>query len=152
MKLNNGKGWEVLKSHPSAVQDMRNTNPPHHASMVPNIHGQQGRHKTPIPIDPNRLDQALPNPAAARGAAGRNSRDPNRSSGVKRMGEMAPQEAASTQAQFQHSQPNLGSNRALPTASPQVQQQQQQQQRRPEPEKPSFMQKLSSILCCGGGK
>jgi casein kinase 1 len=64
------------------------------------------------------------------------------------MGELAPPEGSSTQAQFQHSQPNLATaNRAAPATSPNVQQPRQQQ-----PEKPSVMQKIMNVLCCGAGK
>jgi casein kinase 1 len=74
----------------------------------------------------------------------------NRDSQVKRksMGELAPPEGASTQAQFQHSQPNLAqNNRAAPASSPNPQQSRQQSA-----EKPSFMQKLANALCCGASK
>lgn len=152
MKLNNGKGWEVLKSHPSAVQAMHHSNVNQNSSMAVNLQGQQHRqNKTHLPIDHHRLNEPLPKPGATRAQPGRSPRDMNnRDPQVKRksLGELAAPEGASTQAQFQHSQPNLGSaNRVAPAASPNV-----QQPRRQEPEKPSFMQKLSNILCCGAGK
>lgn len=150
MKLNNGKGWEVLKSHPSAVQAMHH-NVPQNSSMAVNHQGQQHRQKTHLPIDHHRLNEPLPKPGATRAQPGRSPRDNmNRGSQDKRksMGELAPPEAASTQAQFVNSQPNLVSNRATPQASPNV----QQTRGRQEPEKPSFMQKLANILCCGAGK
>jgi len=151
MKLNNGKGWEVLKSHPSAVQAMHHANANPNSSMAVNLPGGQHRQqKTHLPIDHHRLNEPLPKPGATRAQAGRSPRDNmNRDSQIKRksLGELAPPEAASTQAQFQHSQQNLASNRAVTATSPTV-----PQPRRQEAEKPSFMQKLANLLCCGAGK
>jgi casein kinase 1 len=153
MKLNNGKGWEVLKSHPSAAQALHHSNANPNSSMAVNMQGQQHRQqKTHLPIDHHRLNEPLPKPGATRAQPGRSPREiPNRDSQVKRksMGELAPPEGASTQAQFQHSQPNLAanSNRAAPAASPQAPQPRQQT-----PEKPSFMQKLANVMCCGASK
>ncbi|KAF1346360.1 kinase-like protein [Lizonia empirigonia] len=132
MKLNNGKGWE-------------------NSSTAVNVHGQPHRQpKTHLPVDHHRLNEPLPKPGATRAQPGRSPRDQGaRGAEVKRksMGELAPPDAASNQAQFQHSQPNLNANqnRATPAQSPNAQQQRQQ-----EPEKEGFMQKLSKILCCGG--
>ena len=148
MKLNNGKGWEVLKSHASAVQQMHHQNT-NQTSMVP-LQGQHRPQKTHLPIDHHRLNEPLPKPGAPRAQPGRNPRDmTSRDPQIKRksMGELVPPEGGSTQAQFQHSQPNLASNRAMPAASPNA-----QPVRQREPEKPTFMQKLSNILCCGAGK
>jgi casein kinase 1 len=150
MKLNNGKGWEVMKSHPAAVQQMHSGNVHQQSSTAVNVHGQPHRqNKTHLPIDHHRLNEPLPKPGAARAQPGRSPRDNvQRDSQIKRksMGELAPPEGASTQAQFQHSQPNLASARPVPAASPTVQQTRQQA------EKPSFMQKLANVLCCGAGK
>ncbi|KAF2178116.1 putative casein kinase [Zopfia rhizophila CBS 207.26] len=150
MKLNNGKGWEAMKAHPSAVH-MHPTVLNQNSSTAVNIHGQQIRQQKPqMPMD--RLNAELPKPGATRGPPGRNLRDMSQAKyhpdAVKRksMGELAPPEG-STQAQFQHSQPNLTSNRATPVQSPNV----GVQQRRPEPEKPGFMKKVMNIMCCGGG-
>ncbi|KAJ4400495.1 Palmitoylated plasma membrane-bound casein kinase [Didymella pomorum] len=151
MKLNNGKGWEVMKSHPSAVQQMHHSNIHQNSSTAVNVHGQPHRQqKTHLPVDHHRLNEPLPKPGATRAQPGRSPRDQQASgSAVKRksMGELAPPDAASNQAQFQHSQPNLNQtqNRATPAQSPNA-----QQPRRQEPEKEGFMQKLSKILCCGG--
>jgi casein kinase 1 len=153
MKLNNGKGWEVMKAHPTAaIQQMSNQNAHHNSSTAVNVHGQPHRqNKTHLPIDHHRLNEPLPKPGATRAQPGRSPRDNvQRDSQIKRksMGELAAPEGASTQAQFQHSQPNLASaNRAVPAASPQAQQTRQQQ-----PEKPSVMQKIMNVLCCGAGK
>jgi casein kinase 1 len=153
MKLNNGKGWEVMKSHSSAVQQMHSANQHHNSSTAVNVHGQPHRqNKTHLPIDHHRLNEPLPKPGATRAQPGRSPREnTQRDSGIKRksIGDLAQQEGASTQAQFQHSQQNIAStNRAAPSATPAAQQPRQQQQA----EKPSVMQKLMSVLCCGAGK
>jgi casein kinase 1 len=153
MKLNNGKGWEVMKSHPSAaVQQMHTGNVHQQSSTAVNVHGQPHRqNKTHLPIDHHRLNEPLPKPGATRAQPGRSPRENvQRESQIKRksMGELAPPEGASTQAQFQHSQPNLTSPRAAPAVTPTAPQPRQQQQ----PEKPSVMQKLMNVLCCGAGK
>lgn len=154
MKLNNGKGWEVLKAHPSAVQQLHHSNVNPNSSTAVNVNGlpHQRQQKTHLPIDHHRLNADLPKPGATRGPPGRSPRDMQQGKyghpdAVKRksMGELAPPEG-STQAQFQHSQPNLTSNRATPVQSPNV-----QQQRRQEPERPSFGKKVMNILCCGAG-
>jgi casein kinase 1 len=130
MKLNNGKGWE-------------------NSSTAVNVHGQPHRQpKTHLPVDHHRLNEPLPKPGATRAQPGRSPRDNvGRGPEVKRksMGELAPQEGGSTQAQFQHSQQNLAANRAA-TQSPSA-----QQPRRQEPEKQGLMQKLQKIFCCGAG-
>lgn len=156
MKLNNGKGWEVMKSHPSAVQQLHhNVNP--NSSTAVNVHGQShGRQqKTHLPIDHHRLNADLPKPGATRGPPGRSPREiqqggkSGHANAVKRksMGELAPPEG-STQAQFQHSQPNLNSTRATPVQSPNNA---RQTTRAAEPDKPSFGKKFMNIICCGGG-
>jgi casein kinase 1 len=153
MKLNNGKGWEVMKAHPTAaVQQMHNANLPQSSSTAVNAHGQAHRqNKTHLPVDHHRLNEPLPKPGATRAQPGRSPRENmQRDSQIKRksMGELAPPEGSSTQAQFQHSQPNLApNNRAVPAASPNLQQPRQQQA-----EKQSVMQKLMNVLCCGAGK
>jgi casein kinase 1 len=149
MKLNNGKGWEVMKSHPTAaVQQMHNANMHQNSSTAVNVHGQPHRqNKTHLPIDHHRLNEPLPKPGATRAQPGRSPRE-NLQSKRQSTAELAPPEGSSTQAQFQHSQPNLASNnRAVPATSPNVQQPRQQQA-----EKPSVMQKLMNVLCCGAGK
>jgi casein kinase 1 len=132
MKLNNGKGWE-------------------NSSTAVNVHGQAHRQqKTHLPVDHHRLNEPLPKPGATRAQPGRSPREQAaRGAEIKRksQGDLAPPDAASNQAQFQHSQPNLNQtqNRAPTAQSPNA-----QQQRRQEPEKEGFMQKLTRVLCCGG--
>jgi casein kinase 1 len=155
MKLNNGKGWEVLKAHPSAAHHLQNPNTHQNSSTAVNVHGQAHRQpKAHLPIDHQRLNADLPKPGATRGPPGRGPRDiPQNKYGhaeqVKRksMGELAPPEG-STQAQFQHSQPNLAANQRSAVQSPNV----AQPPRRPQAEeKPGFFKKCIGVLCCGGG-
>lgn len=155
MKLNNGKGWEVMKSHPSAAHHLQNPNVHQNSSTAVNLHGQAHRQpKTHLPIDHQRLNADLPKPGATRGPPLRSPRDLQQgkygqADAIKRksMGELAPPEG-STQAQFQHSQPNLTSNPRSAVQSPNV----AQPQRRPQTEeKPGVLKKLMNILCCGGG-
>ncbi|PVH98519.1 kinase-like protein [Periconia macrospinosa] len=153
MKLNNGKGWEAMKSHP-VPQLHTNTNPGLSSTAVltsGHPHGRQ-QQKTQLPVDHHRLNADLPKPGASRGPPGRSPREIQQAkyghqdaAKRKSMGELAPPEG-STHAQFQNSQPNLTSNRATPAASPNV-----QQPRRAEPDKPSFGKKLANIFCCGAG-
>jgi casein kinase 1 len=156
MKLNNGKGWEVLKAHPSAVHHLQNSGAHQNSSTAVNVHGQAHRHqKTHLPVGHQRLDADLPKPGATRGPPGKTPRDMQQAKyahadAVKRKstGELAPPEG-STQAQFQHSQPNLGSTQRAPAASPNVASPQRGAQQNTE--KPGFFKKLASVLCCSGG-
>lgn len=150
MKLNNGKGWEVLKAHPSAAHHLQNPNTHQNSSTAVNLHGQAHRQpKAHLPIDHQRLNQDLPKPGATRGPPGRGPRElPQRHADAtkrKSMGELAPPEG-STQAQFQHSQSNLTPNPRAAAQSPNV----AQPPRRTETNaKPSFMDKLKKMMCCG---
>ncbi|KAF2266604.1 CK1/CK1/CK1-G protein kinase [Lojkania enalia] len=157
MKINNGKGWEVMKSHPSAVQHLHNANQHQNSSTAPYVHGQphpRGGHKGPLPPDHHRLNADLPKPGASRAPPARNPKDMQQgkyhpdAAKRKSMGELVPPEG-SQQALYGHSQGNLATpnNRATPAQSPNV----TQQPRRPEPEKQGFMKKLMNALCCGGG-
>jgi casein kinase 1 len=156
MKLNNGKGWEVLKAHPSAVHQLQQSGAHQNSSTAVNVHGQpharQQKGTTHLPIDHHRLNADLPKPGVSR-PPGRSPRDLQAGGKYahpdvgKRQskGELPLQEAGSNQAQFQHSQQNLTPNRSAPqqTRSNPVQQRQ-------EPEKQSFAKKLMNVLCCGG--
>jgi casein kinase 1 len=152
MKINNGKGWEVMKAHPSAVHHLQNANANQNSSTAVNVHGHQVRQqKTPLPVDHRRLNEPLPKPGAAHGARqsprdAQHGRYTAEAAKRKSMGELAPPEG-STQAQFPHSQTNL----AQQSRAPQVQSPNAAQPRRAEPEKPSVMKKIMNIICCGGG-
>jgi casein kinase 1 len=158
MKLNNGKGWEAMKAHPSAHL--------HHANAVPNssqreLHNANARMKQPVP--PGRLDAELPKPGAVRQNQGRHGtgtptrKDPaqyhadmKRKSGA----DLGPPEG-STQAQFQHSNQNLPAR--MSSSGPGLQSpmnanpQQQQAAARAPPEEPKEggFKKLMKSLCCG---
>jgi casein kinase 1 len=64
MKLNNGKGWEAVKSHPSAGHlHHSNINP--NSSTAVNLHGNQIRpQKNQLPV--GRLEADLPKPGVPR--------------------------------------------------------------------------------------
>lgn len=156
MKLNNGKGWEVMKQHPSQAH-LHNPAGPN--SSARELHGANRASKTPIP--PGRLEAELPKPGATRQAqpsgAQRQRRDqqyssqnfPKRSSAAPDLN--APE--GSTAAQFTNSNANLPGrlssqqpgNRQSATpqqaSRPQAQQQPEQKQ--------GFMAKLLKVLCCG---
>lgn len=162
MKLNNGKGWEAMKAHPSVAHL-------HHANAVPNssqreLHNANAR-MTKQPVPPGRLDAELPKPGAVRGqgqgrhAAGTPTRkDPaqyhaemKRKSGA----DLGPPEG-STQAQFQHSNQNLaprmsssGPAMASPMNPNATQQQQVAARGQPEEPKEGGFKKLMKTLCCG---
>jgi casein kinase 1 len=154
MKLNNGKGWENMKAHPS-VAHLQNPNAHQNPSTAVNVHGQAHRQqKTHLPIDHHRLNADLPKPGATRGPPGRGpgaiqqqGKYPHPDA-VKRksMGELAPPEG-SNHAQFQASQPNLTTSRQTPLQSPSAAQPRQP----PTEEKPSFGKKIMNALCCGAG-
>lgn len=149
MKLNNGKGWEAVKAHPSHL---------HHANQVPNssareLHGVQRNPKTPL--TPDRLNADLPKPGASRQAQGISSNrrlDPKYQEQVKRksMGDLGPPEG-STMAQFQNSQQNLP-NRNM-AASPMQGNAQPQAvvgtRQQPGEQKESFGKKILKLCCCG---
>ncbi|CAI6338173.1 unnamed protein product [Periconia digitata] len=148
MKLNNGKGWEAMKSHPVQHLHASNANLGHSSTqaMPGTTHRQQ---KTQLPVDHRRLNADLPKPGADRGQPGRSPREiqqakyGHQDAGKRKsMGELAPPDG-STHAQFQNSQPNLSSNRAAPAASPNL-----QQARPAEPDKQGFGNKLAKIFCC----
>jgi casein kinase 1 len=155
MKLNNGKGWEAMKAHPSAAHL-------HHAQINPNsstavnLHGQQIRQqKVQIPAD--RLNHELPKPGATRGPAGGNRHTRNADQAkyhpdaVKRksMGELGPPEG-STQAQFQTSQPNLSGNR-MTQPQPMTGNSAGHQAARGQANEPKegAMKKIMRVFCCG---
>lgn len=155
MKLNNGKGWEAMKTHPSAA---------HLNHGIPNssareLHGQSRTAKTPIPRD--RLDQDLPKPGTSRTPGG--GRHPQRRgesggaydsntalAGKRQSTQDFRHPEGSTVAQFQTSQPQLGTRNSM--AQPNMQQSTQQgQQPRggQEEQKMTPMQKIMKVLCCG---
>ncbi|KAK5019629.1 Palmitoylated plasma membrane-bound casein kinase [Cryomyces antarcticus] len=149
MKLNNGKGWEAMKSHPSAAHL-------HHNNAIPNssareIHGGNPRaSKTPVP--PGRLDAELPKPGASRAAPGAAAgRTPARNEQYKqdfakrKSGADPAPEGGSTAAQFQTSTQNLPTRMSQGQPAPN----QQMPPRHQNEPKQSAWQKISKVLCCG---
>jgi len=162
MKLNNGKGWEAMKAHPSQAHL-------HHNAALQNtsareVHANRAS-KTPIP--PGRLEAELPKPgatrqgqppAAQRHQSGRRehySQDytKRRSGG----GELAPPEGSTT-AQFANSSGNLPGARQSTQQPPNQMNRQtttpsqaaaaRGQAQPQEDQKPSGMQKFLNVLCC----
>ena len=175
MKLNNGKGWEAIKSHPSHGH-LNHNNVPN--SSARELHGANRASKTPLP--PGRLEADLPKPGASRqgqpGAGQRHQsgrRDHYSQDYAKRRsngGDLAAPEG-STAAQFANSSGNLPAtrmsasqtqtqqtptpNRQSTTTGPQAgagvtrAQTQTQQQQQAQDQKPGAMQKILKVLCCG---
>jgi len=151
MKLNNGKGWEAMKAHPSAA---------HLNHGVPNssareLHGQLGNRSSKQPMTHERLNADLPKPGAARPAGG--SRQPQRRETGGFSADTAPkrQSAAdfrhpegSTVAQFQHSQQNLQARNSGLQQTPAAGTTQPAGARPEEPKQGTF-QKIMKTLCCG---
>ncbi|KAF1354038.1 kinase-like domain-containing protein [Delphinella strobiligena] len=160
MKLNNGKGWEAMKAHPSQAH-LHHNNVPN--SSARDLHGNRAS-KTPIP--PGRLEADLPKPGASRqgqpGAgqrlqSGRGREYGNQAPDYKRKsggGDLAAPEG-STAAQFANSTGNLPGRASIGQQQPSrqstapVQTTRTQQAPATPEEKPSGMQKLLKVLCCG---
>lgn len=159
MKLNNGKGWEAIKHHPS--QHL------HAANAVPNASARAlggGADTARGPGTPNinnlRLNAAQPlPPSPAKPGMGNKPRDrpgasgaalPKRQSGAVGGLTDIVTPTASTQAQFQSSTANLPNR--MSTANPGLNQTANTQQgSRPANKEPqsSTAQKFMKALCCG---
>ncbi|KAI9796558.1 MAG: casein kinase I [Piccolia ochrophora] len=155
MKLNNGKGWEAMKQHPSQLHL-------HQPNAVPNstqreIHAgtPRGQH-TPAQLTAARLNAAHPPPPspAKQGVGKTRERQsasgavpPKRQSGAAGGLTDVVTPSASTQAQFHTSTSNLPPRMsAQPNtnqSSPPVNTRQSS-----EPQ-PTAFQKLMKMLCCG---
>lgn len=154
MKLNNGKGWENMKQHPSqllhaanAVTNNPSTKPLGGGAETPR--GPQpvlnaGRLNAPQPLPPGPGKPGVGNKRpGASGAA-----IPKRYSGVA--GGLANNETPtpSTQAQFTSSTANLPRMSQLnPGMNQQTPLQQSSRQLAPE-QPPSRLQKILKIICC----
>jgi len=156
MKLNNGKGWEAMKQHPSQHHL-------HAANAVPNSSARAlaGDNTQRGPTTPGlthtRLNAAQPPPPSpAKPGVGKTRERPN-ASGVqpqKRQSGVAGGLAdvvtptASTQAQFQTSTANLPQR--MTQANPAIAQQPAMQTSRQASEpKLTVVQKIMKVLCCG---
>ncbi|KAI9811480.1 MAG: casein kinase I [Pycnora praestabilis] len=158
MKLNNGKGWEAMKQHPSQHHL-------HQANAVPNasareLHGvnpPRGGAQTPRHLTADRLNAAQPPPPSPAKPGVGKTRDrqsaagaalPKRVSGA--VGGLADvvTPTASTQAQFQNSTSNLPQrmSQAQPNMTQQAAPPNSRQVSEP---KPTAMQKIMKVLCCG---
>jgi casein kinase 1 len=157
MKLNNGKGWEAMKAHPSAA---------HLNHGLPNssqreLHGTRVS-KTPIPHD--RLNADLPKPGATRAAGpsrhpqqrrGESGYDSNTAlagQGKRQSTQDFRHPEGSTVAQFNpHSQQNLGPRTSM-AQQPGLQsgnQQATQNRGTQDGEQLSGWQKFMKVICCG---
>ena len=158
MKLNNGKGWEAMKQHPS--QHL------HAANAVPNASARALGGGADTPRGPGtpavtaaRLNAAQPlPPSPAKPGAGK-TRDrpgasgsalPKRQSGAAGGLTDMGTPTASAQAQFQSSTANLPQRMSQlnPNSNQQATSQQNARQQNAEPE-PSTFQKILKTLCCG---
>ena len=158
MKLNNGKGWEAMKHHPSQHLHAANQ-PPNSSAMAldgragtPRGPGTPGRglNQPPLPQSPAKpgVKQPRERPSGSGAAL------PKRQSGLA--GGLTADVAtptASTQAQFQNSTAHLPNARAS-AANPGITQSSTngaQFTRNPalQEEKPTATQKIMKVLCCG---
>ena len=157
MKLNNGKGWEAMKHHPS--QHLHATN---HAQNPSNVvlGGGPNTQRGPATPGPLRLNsqQPLP-PSPNKPGVRRAPRDrPSGSGGaLQKRQSGAPggltadvaTPTASTQAQFQSSTAHLPNNR-MSTVNPAMGHSVAIGRGvGPTEEQPSAIQKVMKVLCCG---
>lgn len=166
MKLNNGRGWEAVKAHPSA-HHLHNPNAPAEASArathnAPGVRPPDGRpSRDRAGISTERLNAAQPPPpgspakpgvaALSKNPVNRTSAGgvPKRSSGLQNQVDLDTP-ATSTQ-QYKGSNANLtqGQSRTSP-ATGALQGNQGRNQGQPEQQQqPSFLQKMMKALCCG---
>jgi casein kinase 1 len=154
MKLNDGKGWEAMKAHPSAA----------HIQQIPNSSQREiHRNKPQIPHD--RLNADLPNkPSAGRNAAVHASRtaqrraadpgyvsDPALAAAKRQSAQDFRHPEGSTVAQFQQSNQNLQARNSGLQNTMQAAAQNGVGATRaiPEEEKPTVWGKVMKIFCCG---
>lgn len=163
MKLNNGRGWEAVKAHPSQ-HHLHNPNPPQEASAralhgaTAGARGQERPTRERAAISSDRLNAAQPPPphagspakpgvaALSKNPANRTSAGgvPKRTSGLQNQVDM---NTPTTSQQLQNSQSNL--NQGMGRSSPAAANLQSQQRPQQHEESPGFMQKLMKALCCG---
>ncbi|RDW91330.1 putative casein kinase I cki2 [Coleophoma crateriformis] len=152
MKLNNGKGWEAMKQHPS--QHMLHTPNNQQGASQRELHGTtRAGASTPGHLTAARLNAAQPPPPSPIKPGMGKTRDrpnaqgglvPKRSSGAAGGLQDAATPTGSTQAQFQNSSNNLPQRMSAQPAM----QNQAQNGRGSEPQLSGF-QKLMKTLCCG---
>ena len=156
MKLNNGKGWEAMKHHPSQHLPAANQAP--NSSNRPLVGGEntaraginsgpfRGNLQQPLPPSPKTPGVKRTERQGAPGGA-----LPKRGSGLA--GGLTADVAtptASTQAQFQSSQAHLPNR--MSTVNPGVTQTSngvQNSRSVPQEDKPTAAEKFKKIICCG---
>lgn len=163
MKINNGKGWEMMKQHPSQLHL-------HQANGVPNssqreLHGTtRGGPQTPAQLTAARLNAAQPPPPSPAKPGLGKTRERQSASGAvpaKRQSGVAGgltevvTPTASTQAQFQNSTSYLPARMSGPQGGHMNQSTNAlaipSEAARGSPEEPrrTVFQKLMKIICCG---
>lgn len=159
MKLNNGKGWEAMKQHPSQHLHAANALPnPSNRALVGGTDTPTGRGPGTPAIPPGRLNAPQPlAPSPQKPGAGK-TRPPGVSGAVpiKRQSGVAGgltdmgTPAASTQAQFTQSNANLPHRMSHlnPNSSQPTDAQQPTRQQNAEPERSTY-QKIMKVICCG---
>ena len=157
MKLNNGRGWEAMKHHPS--QHLHAANAPL-GSSARALGGGADTPRGPGTPAINRLNAAQPlPPSPAKPGAGKTRDRPNAGGAVlpKRQSGAAGgltdlgTPAGSTAAQFQSSTANLGTHNRMSSANPAINQSAMQNGRAQNQEQEaSGMQKFMKVICCGG--
>ncbi len=156
MKLNNGKGWEAIKQHPSQHHlHAANAVPNSSARALAGVNTPRGPQTPGLTAD--RLNAAHPPPPSpAKPGVGKmrerpsasGAQPPKRQSGAAGGLTDVVTPTASTQAQFQTSTANLPQR--MSQANPAINQQPAMQTSRQASEpKPSAIQKIMKVLCCG---
>lgn len=150
MKLNNGRGWEY-KSYSSQQHLQQNALA---NTSGRDLHSQQVRASQRPGVTADRLNAAQPPPPSpAKPGSGKTRERPSASSGMppKRQsgGVETTGPTASTQGQFQNSNPNIPGRMGSP-ANPAMNSPQMGQgaQGKSDPQ-PTLLQKVMKALCCG---
>jgi casein kinase 1 len=157
MKLNNSKGWEAMKSHPS--QHLMHQPTAQQGTSDRELHStaRAGASTPAKQITAARLNAAQPppqspiNPGMGKTHGRPNAQGglaPKRSSGAAGGLQDVATPTGSTQAQFQNSSNNLPGRHNTQQMSAQQAQAQANRQQQQEPQ-PSGFQKLMKALCCG---
>ena len=160
MKLNNGKGWEAMKSHTPQHLHAANVAANNNASQrvlgggadTPRGPGTPalptGRLNAPQPLPPSPVTKQGGRTRDKAGVSG--TAVPKRQSGAAGGLTEIGTPPTSTQAQYQNSTANLPPNR-MSQLNPNSQQQATPQQTRQQPSdpQPTLVQKIMKALCCG---
>ena len=154
MKLNNGKGWEALKQHPSQ-HHLHVTNPQHNSASAKALAGESRAPQTPgalrlkneQPLPPSPVKPGVGKPRVSPGAAGA-ATQPKRPNGAAGGFVDVATPAPSNVAQFQSSTADLPQRMSQlnPGMTQQSTQQAPKQQTMEAP--PSTFQKILKVLCC----